>query len=107
MKFFTGLLALWLMLFPLMSGAAWNTTECLQFATATAETVQESDSYHLHRWSEDRCEDHCGHASAHVMGVNTNGVRLVFRVGGKEVANFKAFSRYVVFLSPPYHPPIG
>ncbi len=107
MRLFTRLLALWLLLFTLMSSAAWACAECSELATGTAGVVQESDPHPIHLWSEDRCEDHCGHAAAHVIGINADGVALTFPVNGKEAGGFTSFAWYSVFLPPPYHPPIG
>lgn len=106
MTLFTRILALWFLLFTLMSSTAWACAECSELAASTAGFAQASDPHPIHLWSGDRCQDHCGHAVAHLIGINVVGMALPFPPNGKEKGVFAQLAWYSVFQPPPYHPPI-
>ena len=103
---FRRLFTIWFMLFTLASSVAWAVGE--HGDHGHLNTVLESGSDHDEPlpWSQDGCSDHCGHATAHALGLIAFSTGMAVIPLPDNVFVSEATPRSLS-LSPPFHPPIA
>ncbi|TCK17867.1 hypothetical protein DFR30_1119 [Thiogranum longum] len=103
---FKRLLTAWFLVFTLMNSVAWayagHGDENHDVLTTDVPVDQDKPL----PWQNDSCEDHCCHATAHVIGL-IGGLHTGIAVGPLPVdPPFSDTYPLSYSLAPPYHPPI-
>jgi hypothetical protein len=67
---FKRFLTIWFLLFTLISSTAWATSDHADDNhNGSLSSEAAGDHQPFPSWADDACDDHCDHASAHVVGL--------------------------------------
>lgn len=102
---FKRFLTIWFLLFTLISNTAWAVTDHGDDDHDGDLMTEIAGDHLLPSWADDACDDHCDHASVHVVGLI--GLVATFGQAAKSPVAVSPLSKPLSREpSPLYHPPI-